>query len=240
MEYSAVLFDLFGTLAPGGTRELRDNVSLEVARDLGVDPDAFATAIGETFRARTLGQLGTLEETLATLASRLGGSPSADDLTRAAGRRTEMTAGLLADTWALDVLDELRARGYSLGLVSDCSIETALIWPESALAERFDVAAFSAVHGIKKPAAELYRVATDALGVAPEQCVYVGDGGSTELPGAADLGMRAVWLNHPGNQGGAADPEWSGETVTELAEILAILPSRHPEATTALTRSGDS
>ena len=103
------------------------------------------------------------------------------------------------------------------------------------------MAAFSAVHGIKKPAAELYRVATDALGVAPEQCVYVGDGGSTELPGAAELGMRAVWLDHPGNQGGAADPDWSGESIAELARApRRCLPVTHPQGTTALTRSGDS
>ncbi|ROQ39801.1 putative hydrolase of the HAD superfamily [Frondihabitans sp. PhB188] len=230
MGYSAVLFDLYGTLAPGGTRATRDAVSLQVADDLGVDPTAFCDLVRDTFLDRTLGRLGSLEETLRTLAGRLGGSPDDAAVERAVGRRLGMTASLLEQTWALEVLDELRDRGYALALVSDCSVETAVVWPTTALAERFQTAAFSSVHGVKKPDARLYRAATDVLGVEPEECVYVGDGGSTELPGAAALGMRAIWLDHPGNDGGAADPGWSGEAIHELRELLGLLRPLHVPA----------
>lgn len=228
MGYSAVLFDLYGTLAPGGTRAMRDAVSLRVADDLGVDAAAFSDLVRDTFRDRTLGRLGSLTDTLATLAGRLGGSPDRDALERAASRRLAMTASLIEQTWALEVLDELRNRGYRLALVSDCSIETADVWPSTALAARFDTAAFSAAHGVKKPDARLYSAATKALGVAPEDCLYVGDGGSTELPGAAALGMRTIWLDHPGNEGGAADPRWTGERIGELHELLELLPALAP------------
>ena len=192
MEYSAVLFDLFGTLRPG---EAPANSATTCHSKWPAISESTPTrsqpSSARHSAKRTLGQLGTLEETLRHSSLRLGGSPSADDhLRRRATHRDDSRT-------ARRHLGPRRARRASrprllAGLVSDCSIDV-LIRPESALAERFDAAAFSAVHGIKKPAAELYRVATDALGVAPEQCVYVGDA-QIKLPGAAEeLGMRAVW-----------------------------------------------
>jgi putative hydrolase of the HAD superfamily len=227
MAIAAVLFDLYGTLAPGGTSALRDENSAAVAAELGVDAFAFSEAVRLSFRARTLGELGSLEETLESLARDLGATPSAAALARAAEHRVEMTRALIDSTWALDVLDDLRSRDLPLGLVSDCSAETAVVWNTTALSARFDAHAFSCDHGFKKPDARLYRLVTDALGVDPTECLYVGDGGSTELPGAQDLGMRAVWLDHPGNEGGTSGITWSGETIGELGEVLALLsPAR--------------
>ena len=45
---------------------------------------------------------------------------------------------------------------------------------------------------ISKPDPEIYRRAMQALNVTPQECLYVGDGGSHELTGARDLGMQAV------------------------------------------------
>lgn len=223
MAIAAVLFDLYGTLAPGGTKTLRDENSRVVAAELGIDADAFSEAVRVSFRARTLGELGSLEETLRVLAEPLGGTPDAAALTRAAERRVDMTRSLIDSTWALDVLDELRHRGLPLGLVSDCSAETAVVWDSTALSARFDARAFSCEHGFKKPDPRLYLMVTDALGVDPADCLYVGDGGSTELPGATALGMRAVQLDHPGNEGGTSGVQWDGEAISELHEILSFL-----------------
>jgi putative hydrolase of the HAD superfamily len=40
-------------------------------------------------------------------------------------------------------------------------------------------------------------MATDELGIAPEDCLYVGDGDSNELTGAAGVGMHPVLINVP-------------------------------------------
>jgi hypothetical protein len=40
-----VLFDLFGTLVPGGSGEDRDAVSRLIANDLGVEPEKFALLV---------------------------------------------------------------------------------------------------------------------------------------------------------------------------------------------------
>ena len=61
-----VLFDLFNTLIPGGSRSERDDVSREIATDLGVDPEAFAALIRATYDERMRGKLGGVRETLET------------------------------------------------------------------------------------------------------------------------------------------------------------------------------
>ena len=45
---------------------------------------------------------------------------------------------------------------------------------------------------LRKPDIRIYRKAADLLGVSPKECVFVGDGGSNELPGARAAGMEAI------------------------------------------------
>jgi putative hydrolase of the HAD superfamily len=51
---------------------------------------------------------------------------------------------------------------------------------------------FSYQVGVRKPDARIYARALDALGVAPADAIFVGDGGSDEHRGARALGMRTV------------------------------------------------
>ena len=62
----------------------------------------------------------------------------------------------------------------------------------SALFPYFDVALISYEQGICKPDPAMYQRMIEQLGVAPDECLYVGDGGSRELYGARDAGMKAL------------------------------------------------
>jgi FMN phosphatase YigB (HAD superfamily) len=90
----------------------------------------------------------------------------------------------------VDTLVELSSTGVRLGVLSNCSVEEAAGWASSPLAGRVDAAVFSYDVGMAKPDPALYRLACGRLGVPPEACVFVGDGGSDELAGAAAVGMR--------------------------------------------------
>ena len=221
----AVLFDLWGTLvAPGSER--RDQVSFAMARDLGVDPPAFAAAIVASHAARFIGSSGPLLATLRLLARRCGGDPDDDALERAAGRRVEMTRELLvADEATLAVLDELLRQGCKLGLVTDSSIETPTVWPSTALAGRFRATAFSCLLGVRKPDPAMYLAVTRSLGVEPGDCVYVGDGDSHELSGAESLGMTAVRLaGGNGSSGGRYDDAaFAGPEIGRLSDLIELL-----------------
>ena len=180
----------------------------------------------ETYDARSRGALGGLPETFATVAHRLGAAPPEQAITRAVERRCALTLGLHHETWARPALDALRARGARLGLVSDCSAETPAVWPDSPLAGYFDAVSFSSETGVRKPGAEAYLVAVRALGAEPAECLFVGDGGSHELTGAAALGMRAVRFIPPAEHAGPAiDPDgtFDGPAIGDLSQVLELL-----------------
>ncbi len=60
-------------------------------------------------------------------------------------------------------------------------------------------ATISAAHvGAAKPSPRMFQAAADTLGLAPHQTAHVGDDPETDVLGAAQFGMRAVWLNRLG------------------------------------------
>ena len=49
--------------------------------------------------------------------------------------------------------------------------------------------------GMAKPEARFFHAAADAVGVAPEHVLHIGDDAALDAQGAMDAGMHAVWLN---------------------------------------------
>jgi FMN hydrolase / 5-amino-6-(5-phospho-D-ribitylamino)uracil phosphatase len=50
-------------------------------------------------------------------------------------------------------------------------------------------------HGMSKPDPELFHIACDQLGCAPEEVVHVGDDIECDVRGARAAGLHAVWIN---------------------------------------------
>jgi putative hydrolase of the HAD superfamily len=222
----AVLFDLFGTLVESGSMSDRESVSHQVAAELCVDGQAFAELVRSTFDSRMKGELGGLTDTYVELARRLGGSPQPKQVDRAIEIRLNFSRQLLGDTSAAPVLDHLRSVGFRLGVVSDCSIETPTIWDATWLSSLLDAISFSCQLGVRKPHPEMYLEATRTLGVSPGECLYVGDGGSHELSGAKALGMHAVLVADPREDGRERPDEeidWTGDRISSLSEISSLL-----------------
>ena len=101
-------------------------------------------------------------------------------------------SSLTASPSNVEALVELRRRGLRLGLVSNCTEDIAIVWPETDLAPLFDAAVFSARAGYMKPAREIYELALLELGVSPSDALFVGDGANGELQGAARVGMTSA------------------------------------------------
>ena len=66
-----------------------------------------------------------------------------------------------------------------------------------AIMDRFDHVTESSKVGIRKPDPAIYRMACEALGVEPGQCVYLDDLGINCKP-AAELGMIAIKVTGEG------------------------------------------
>jgi len=222
----AVLFDLFNTLVPGGADGLRDRVVRRMADVLGVDPDAYLRIFDDTWPERLAGGMGDLTTMVGTLARRVGGRPSAEQVARAAALRREMIDSLLAAVpeTTLSTLDEVRAAGWLLGLVSNTSGDDPDRFRRSRLAGRFDATVFSSELRAGKPDPKIFLTACELLDVPPHACVYVGDGGDDELAAAAALSMRTIrTVEHADTV-----PGWRGPTVRTLAELPPLLPGPHP------------
>ena len=75
-------------------------------------------------------------------------------------------------------------------MLSDSSPDVPPLYAETPLAEWVDASVFSCLVRLKKPDPDIYELVCKYLRVSPNQCVYVGDGGSRELSGAQAVGMR--------------------------------------------------
>jgi len=217
---AAILLDLFNTLIDDGGGAARDAVTREMGTVLGVDPDAFVGLFHARWRARLTGGYGPLPGMCRDFAEELGGAPSEAAVTQAVALRVGLTTRLLGGATAgtLAALDALRDNGFRLAVVSNCTVETSLVWAASAFGPRFDAAALSCDLRVGKPDPAIYQWAADALGVPPSRCLYVGDGADHELPGAQALGMTALRTTEFAD----SDPGWAGATVGSLAELVTL------------------
>ena len=78
--------------------------------------------------------------------------------------------------------------------------------------------------GHRKPEPEAYLHAVEALDVEPSECIFIGDGGSQELTGAAALGMRAIRFATRHEVAGEVIDEDSGWTGPYLEDLMDLAP----------------
>jgi putative hydrolase of the HAD superfamily len=222
--FRAVLFDFFGTL----TRSVRRGPQHAViARKLGCDPEMVRTVLDRTFRSRACGAFGSAESTLRWVTEQAGGRPCRSLVEAAVPARVHaVRADTVLRPDAVRTLAAIKARGLRTGVISDCTHELPAFLPGLPVAPLLDARAFSVELGVCKPDPAIYLAACDQLGVIPEDCLYVGDGGSRELTGAAAVGMTAVRLDAPDLGHHLVfdqDEAFTGPSVTALTDILPLL-----------------
>ena len=104
----------------------------------------------------------------------------------------------LSDTFAaipdeiIDLLTELKKRGILIGVISNCFSDECEMIHNSKLFPFFDAVKLSYEQGTFKPNPIIFYRLLDELGLEPDECLYVGDGGSRELLAAKTVGMRPV------------------------------------------------
>jgi putative hydrolase of the HAD superfamily len=126
------------------------------------------------------------------------------------------------------LLEALRALGLRLGLVSNATDPGWLLHrdlEQMGLAERLDFAVFSSEVGFRKPHPAIFESALDALEVAPERTLFVGDRLYEDVRGAGELGMttvQALWFRadeHP--EGG--EPSYRAFTQMDVLNVARRL-----------------
>jgi putative hydrolase of the HAD superfamily len=222
--FRAVLFDFFGTLTQSVRRGPQHAA---IARRLGCDPEIVRTVLDRTFHSRARGTFGSAEATLRWVTEQAGGQPLRCEIRAAVPARVR---ALRADTRlradAVTALTAIKERGLRTGVISDCTHELPAFLPSLPVAPLLDARVFSVELGVCKPDPAIYQAACEQLGVDAEDCVYVGDGGSRELSGAAAVGMTAVRLDAPDLADHLVfdkDAAFTGPSVTTLTDVVALI-----------------
>jgi putative hydrolase of the HAD superfamily len=228
MKYEAVIFDLFGTLVRNFSTPEYQEVLEQMAASVSLPPGEFVRLWYAVSRERNTGGLESIKACIRHIGVILGKEPGDEQIKLAVKARLDYVRSMLAPRpQAEEVLVELKSKGYKVGLLSDCSVEIPMVFNETPLAPLFDATIFSCAVGVKKPDPKIYAIACAQLGVAPEKCLYIGDGGSRELTGASAAGMHAVMIAAYGKaelpQANSEAHEWQGQRISSLDEVLALL-----------------
>ncbi len=228
MKYSAVIFDLFGTLINNFSRTEYENVLREMADIVGIEQDEFVRLWFATFKERNTGVFPTTRSNILYICRELAVDVADSPVEKAAGVRLDYTRrSLVPRPGTLETLSRLKSMRLKTGLISDCSGEIPIAWKDTSIAKLIDVALFSCVVGFKKPDPRIYALATDRLKVRPQACLYIGDGGSNELTGARQAGMCPVLLRDPGESVDAhfvdREQTWDGPVISSIPEVLDLL-----------------
>lgn len=205
MKCKAVIFDLFETLiTEWGHKKYTKN---EMCSDLGIEREEFDLYWEEKEQERYIGKIDFVDSIL-YVCEKCG--KQIDDLTLEAITdkriKTKSTCFEYVAPEVFQLLSDLRSMGLKLAIVSNCSSEEVKVIKQSKIYEYFDQVILSYEVGLQKPDIRIYKKAADLLGVALDECIFVGDGGSNELVGARDAGMKAIqakWYTdqHPNKRG---------------------------------------
>jgi HAD superfamily hydrolase (TIGR01509 family) len=150
------------------------------------------------------------------------GPPALDRVARAyqepaLTHRPEITPG------AAEAVRELRARGLTLGLISNTGRTPGRILRHllagAGLLPCFDVLVFSDEAEVRKPAAAIFRRVLDRVRIDAAAGVHVGDDAAADVAGARDAGMRAIHYVPDASAAGAA----ADALLREFADLPALV-----------------
>ena len=217
MEHTkAVLFDFGGvfTVSPFQAVEM-------AARERKLDPLQFAEWVFGPYHLDTQhpwhklerGEI-SLEDTHAGIAA-IGRQHGHEiDLWQVLGKMAEINQGAMVNQQVVDLLGEIKRKGYYTAIVTNNVKEFSTAWQSMIPMEHVDVVVDSAFEGIRKPDPRIYQAAMSRLAshhgdvLAPGHCIFLDDVESN-VRSAEALGIRGLLVT--------PDP---GLTVQSLRQML--------------------
>jgi len=193
-KYKVLIFDLFHTLSSMHHSDVPGLHSHEI---IGISYEEWLEALFTDSERRTRGIIKEPNAIIHDITGKLGMNIPDDtikELARVRYERFNLTLkNILPHTVA--TLKELKKRGKTLILLSNADVCEIKGWPHSPAAPYFDHAIFSCYVGYVKPELQIYEHAVKLSGASKEECLFIGDGGSDELVGAKNAGIKTVFTS---------------------------------------------
>lgn len=120
---------------------------------------------------------------------------------------------------ARETLSELRARGYTTGLLTNWDQRVRRVVTETGFHDSFDHIFVSSEIGHEKPDRPIFAHCESKLELAPDQILHIGDSLQHDIEGATAAGWNAIRIveeeNHDKN---------GYRSITQLNQLLDLLP----------------
>ena len=114
-------------------------------------------------------------------------------------------------------LEELRRRGFRLGIISNWDERLRPLLAELDLSPYFESIVISVEAGYVKPERQIFETAISSLAVPAQSILHVGDSPTEDLAGAQAAGLNALFLDR--------NPPSRGSSIASLAELLGLVNS---------------
>ena len=202
MKFETVIFDLFGTLVNHFMSSV-GQMHKQMAAVLAVPYEQFNSRWNQTTEMRVAGAFATVEASIEHVLSEMNVDAQAEQIEQAVAIRMEyIKKALRPKAHAISTLNQLKRHRYKTGLLSNCSLEIPLLWPNTDFAAAIDTPIFSCLARLKKPDERIYHLACERLGTKPQSCLYVADGEEYELAAADRKGLQPVLIRSPAHPAG--------------------------------------
>jgi len=128
------------------------------------------------------------------------------------------------DAKAVEVVAELKRRGFWLALVSNMMLPGKLLKAKlqsANILSCFDNISISSEVGFIKPHPEIFRQTLAEIKLRPREVIFVGDTYQQDIIGAKRVGLKTVWLNcrhEPRAMVKGNPPDYEIEALEELLE----------------------
>ncbi|NKF08449.1 HAD family hydrolase [Clostridium gasigenes] len=192
---NVIFFDLFFTLVTPKYNDLRnENDVLKITRE---EWEIHAED-NELYEKRAIGKEKIPIKIIESIIKKMGMKVSDCDKNEVLRLREERFKKSIieVDFSIIDVLLNLKKNGKKVCLISNADIIDVKHWENSPLYNLFDGAIFSYEVGYIKPQIEIYNIALNRMKAKPEECIFIGDGGSDELKGAKELGIKTILTSY--------------------------------------------
>ena len=233
MAIKAVFFDFYGTLA--GFHPPKEEVQAQAMASMGIHASHEGITQGYVEADRLMSEVNSTDSPIREMSpqERLAFFARYEQLIlKGAGIETDLeTAGkvwakvqavphdfaLFYDT--LPTLQMLRARGLTVGLISNIGGNASNLTAQLGLAGHLDFVVTSQDAGIEKPHPPIFRLALARASAKPEEAMHVGDSPVSDVEGARNVGIKPLLIDRDGVM-----PGYRGcPRITSLAEITGYL-----------------
>ena len=231
----AIFFDLYGTLA--GFKPSRYEIQSEACANFGITltekgvlkgygrADSFMTQQNKTYPLRRMSKAERFDFFCEYEKRVIEGSGVDIDLETAGQiwntvRAIPYGMVIFDDVWP--VLDDLKSRNFSLGVLSNMNRSGSELLEEFNLSNYMAFAVTSLEVGVEKPNPLMFKKALEIAGVSGQEALHVGDQIGSDIDGAEASAVRPILIDRDGNHSEFTRcPKISG--MAQLSDVLDSL-----------------